>query len=76
MYVRDLEQGKSLGSLLHNYLKHTHTHTHSDLKVIVLGAASVGKTCLLQRYLTGEFADTISVSGKIMCNNNVHLDVA
>ena len=74
MYVGDLEQGKSLGSLLHNYLKHT--HTHSDLKVIVLGAASVGKTCLLQRYLTGEFADTISVSGKIMCNNNVHLDVA
>ena len=33
-----------------------------DLKVIILGSANVGKTCLLQRYLTGNFnADTISV---------------
>ena len=37
-------------------------YVRSDLKVIILGAASVGKTCLLQRYLTGEFAETISVS--------------
>ena len=33
-----------------------------DVKVIILGSASIGKTCLLQRYLTGDFKDdTISV---------------
>jgi Ras-related protein Rab-20 len=37
--------------------------SRTDLKVIILGAASVGKTCLLQRYLTGEFAETISSIG-------------
>ena len=35
---------------------------HRDVKLIVLGSANVGKTCLLQRYLTGDFAATISVS--------------
>lgn len=34
----------------------------SDAKLIILGSANVGKTCLLQRYLTGNFAETISVS--------------
>ena len=34
----------------------------SDVKLIILGSANVGKTCLLQRYLTGDFAETISVS--------------
>ena len=30
--------------------------------MIILGSASIGKTCLLQRYLTGDFKDdTISV---------------
>jgi GTPase SAR1 family protein len=36
-----------------------------DLKLIVLGSANVGKTTLLQRYLTGDFADTISVSSAL-----------
>ena len=35
---------------------------YRDLKLIILGAANIGKTCLLQRYLTGDFAETISVS--------------
>lgn len=32
-----------------------------DIKVIILGDSNVGKTCLLQRYLTGEFAETVTV---------------
>lgn len=28
---------------------------YRDLKVIILGAASVGKTCFMQRYMTGQF---------------------
>lgn len=30
---------------------------YRDLKVIILGPASVGKTCFMQRYMTGEFHD-------------------
>ena len=46
--------------------KMSHESTNSilfrDVKVIILGSAAVGKTCLLQRYLTGDFKDdTISV---------------
>ncbi len=29
--------------------------------MIVLGDTNVGKTCLLQRYLTGEFGDAVPV---------------
>jgi len=39
-----------------------------DVKLIILGSANVGKTCLLQRYLTGDFAETISVS----CLDSAH----
>jgi GTPase SAR1 family protein len=35
----------------------------TDIKVIVLGESNVGKTCLLQRYLTGEFAETVTSIG-------------
>ena len=33
----------------------------SDLKIIVLGASNVGKTCLLQRYISNTFSETESV---------------
>lgn len=33
------------------------TFFYRDLKVIILGPASVGKTCFMQRYMTGEFND-------------------
>lgn len=33
-----------------------------DLKVIILGPASVGKTCFMQRYLTGEYKDNVEPS--------------
>ena len=32
---------------------------YRDLKVIILGPASVGKTCFMQRYLTGEFKENV-----------------
>ena len=36
---------------------------HSDLKVVILGDASVGKTSLIQRYIQGVFTeDQVSVS--------------
>ena len=31
---------------------------YSDLKIIVLGASGVGKTCLLQRYISDTFSET------------------
>ena len=31
---------------------------YSDLKIIVLGASAVGKTCLLQRYISNTFSET------------------
>lgn len=40
-----------------------------DIKVIILGDANVGKTCLIQRYLTGAFAKTVAVSGVHMYYN-------
>ncbi len=35
---------------------------HRDLKVVILGSASVGKTTLIHRYIDGRFQETISVS--------------
>lgn len=32
------------------------------MKVVILGAASVGKTTLIHRYIDGRFQETISVS--------------
>ncbi|XP_065196636.1 ras-related protein Rab-20-like [Sycon ciliatum] len=37
--------------------------TKADLKVIILGAARVGKTCLIQRYLHGTFESTKATIG-------------
>ena len=37
----------------------------SDLKVIVLGSSGVGKTCLLQRYISNTFSDCESVRNSI-----------
>ncbi|XP_064383518.1 ras-related protein Rab-20-like [Halichondria panicea] len=35
----------------------------ADAKLIILGCANIGKTCLIQRYLNDKFADTISSVG-------------
>nr|ABD65438.1 Rab20-like [Suberites domuncula] len=35
----------------------------ADAKLIILGCANVGKTCLIQRYLNDKFTDTISSVG-------------
>ena len=44
-----------------------------DAKFIILGAADVGKTCLLQRYLTGQFAETVAVG--LIVNINLVLNM-
>ena len=44
-----------------------------DAKLIVLGSANVGKTCLLQRYLTGNFTETISVRAPMHINSLAYM---
>ena len=46
-----------------------------DLKVIILGPASVGKTCFMQRYMTGEFNDKyvpVSTSSVYMTQHQLY----
>ena len=45
-----------------------------DIKLIILGDTNVGKTCLIQRYLTGEFAETVTVSDVIRCIVDIFLN--
>ena len=46
-------------------LRGCHVFVFRDIKLIILGDTNVGKTCLIQRYLTGEFAETVTVSDVI-----------
>ena len=49
-----------MGAFVQNWF--TLIYFFSDIKIIILGDSNVGKTCLLQRYMTGEFSDTLAVS--------------
>lgn len=39
---------------------------YSDVKVVILGDAGVGKTTFIKRYIEGQFTENISVSIKIL----------
>ena len=41
---------------------YNHCSSQVDLKIIVLGDGSVGKTSLIHRYTNNEFKETISVN--------------
>ena len=40
---------------------------------MIIGAASVGKTTLIHRYITGNFQDSISVSFNINLVNEIYI---
>ena len=35
----------------------------ADFKLIIFGASNIAKTCLIQHYLTGSFAETLTSIG-------------
>eukprot|EP01129_Flabellula_baltica_P006022 TRINITY_DN2219_c0_g1_i2.p1 TRINITY_DN2219_c0_g1~~TRINITY_DN2219_c0_g1_i2.p1 ORF type:complete len:216 (-),score=37.32 TRINITY_DN2219_c0_g1_i2:28-606(-) len=49
--------------------------TKADIKIVMLGKSNAGKTCLVERFHTGEYsADTRATVGGSFCNTAIQLD--
>ena len=38
-----------------------------DLKVIIMGSAHIGKTCFINRYIEGQYKESVTVGILLLC---------